>query len=323
MTEKTRGSFSSSEGSQTISYARWVGSDAIQGIMLIAHGMAEYIDRYDAFAEFFTERGWAVYGNDHLGHGMSALTEQDLGYFADKGGADLVVRDIYTLYETALKEFPGRPVVLLGHSMGSFVARVFCNEYPDALNGAIFMGSGGRNPALAPGRAIAGIAKFILGGHSRSRFIDSLAFGAYNKKYENPKTTFDWLNTDGDKVMQYMDDPLCGYLFTLSGFCDLFTLTSRATRKGWTSNIPVDLPVLIVSGSEDPVGNFGKGVREIYSDLHQRGVTSLSMILYDGMRHEILNEPDCQRVRDDILEWCDQILGIERPEMEPTDQQET
>jgi len=252
--------------------------------------------------------GYAVYGNDHLGHGGTA-TERDRGYFADANGDRHVVNDLHRLTGIAMENHPGLPVILLGHSMGSYLARAYCARYPETLAGAVLMGTGGRNPALAAGRALTALLIKLHGRRAPGALIDRIAFGSYCKRCAEHRTTFDWLNTDPGAVDRYQADPLCGFLFTLGGFADLFHLIDSATKKGWTDGIPAGLPILITSGEEDPVGAYGAGVRETFSDLHRAGVEDLTIVLYEGMRHEILNEPDRQRVYDDILEWADRVAA--------------
>ena len=305
---KEQGNFVSSARGREIVYTRWVGNGKPPAfILLIAHGMAEYVGRYDAFARFMAQNGGAVYGNDHLGHGATA-GNPDLAGHLEKGWRRDMVEDMRALGRLARREFPGLPVILLGHSMGSFVARVFCGRYPDEIDGAIIMGTGGSNPASGAGIALVNLLSIFKGGRHRSALIDRIAFGGYNRTFAGPKTKFDWLNTDEAGVQAYLDDPYCGYLMTLSGYRELFKLLNEATQKRWVRGIRADLPILIVSGADDPVGNFGVGVRQTFEDLHGAGMTHLTIILYDGMRHEILNEPDRQMVYDDILKWCREAI---------------
>lgn len=304
-----QGHFPSSAQGREIVYTRWInGKNKPAFILLIAHGMAEYIGRYNGFARFIAQHGGAVYGNDHLAHGATAGNLDNAGHL-EKDWRHYLVEDMRALGDVARKEFPGLPVILLGHSMGSFVARAFCGRYPQEIDGAIIMGTSGRNPASAAGIALVNLLTLFKGKRHRSAFIDHMAFGGYTKKYTNPKTAFDWLNNDEAAVQAYIDDPYCGYLFTLSGYRELFKLLAEATGKGWTRGVRVDLPILIVSGAEDPVGGFGDGVRQTFEDLHAAGLERLAIILYDGMRHEILNEPGRQDVYDDILEWCRETVA--------------
>lgn len=299
------GSFLSSDGITNIQYSRWVGGEsAARAVLLIAHGMAEYIGRYDGFARFMAENGYAVYGNDHLGHGRSG-DETNRGWFAQKDGRYLVVDDMRFLSRVARGEFPGLPVILLGHSMGSFIARLFCEKYSDDIDAAIFMGTSGKQPLSGVAVFLTNIIGFLRGEKYKSRFLDKLCFGTNNSRLKNPRTPFDWLNTDEGEVDKYIGDELCGFTFTVSAYRELFRMIREVNRPGWADKIRKDLPVLVISGGEDPVGNCGEGVTQVYNDLKSAGVNNSALILYEGMRHEILNEKDKQRVYQDILKWTD------------------
>lgn len=306
---KIEGNFTSSSGQSEIFYTKWTAGDAPKCILLIAHGMAEYIDRYDDFASFMAKSGYAVYGEDHLGHGRSAAVDNDLGYMAKKDGGRYIVEDMRRLMDIAKKENAGLPVILMGHSMGSFVARAFCARYSDEIDGAIFMGTSGPNPMAGAGLFLINILSLFKGERHRSKFVDNMAFGSYNDKFEDVRTKFDWLSTDRDEVQKYIDSDWCGYLFTLSGYRELMKLIKSVSKKDWPDGIRKDLPILLVSGEQDPVGDYGAGVETVFARLHEAGIEDLSMTLYEGMRHEILNEKDRKKVYDDLLEWCDRVAA--------------
>ncbi|MDR0884680.1 MAG: alpha/beta hydrolase [Oscillospiraceae bacterium] len=273
----------------------------VRAIFQIAHGMAEHGDRYDDFARYLAERGYAVYVIDHAGHGKSAAPE-DWGYFGERDGWSGVIADSKLLTDIARSEHPGLPVVFFGHSMGSFVARLYAERYGNDLAGAIFCGTSGANPAAGVGILLAGLIAKLRGGHHRSSFLDSMGFGAYNKRIENARTKFDWLSVDEENVDSYVADPACGFLFTAAGFRDVLTLLSRANSKEWFQNLPRDLPVYLISGQDDPVGNYGKGVQEVVSSLRESGQRHVDSTLYPGARHEILLEKSINaQVYADIL----------------------
>ena len=301
--------FPSSEKNTGIVYTRWF-DDGVKpkAILLIAHGMAEHVGRYDDFARFMVKRGYAVYGNDHLGHGKTAKPE-DRGWFGEKDGRRNVVEDMRTLLRTAKGDFPGLKVLLLGHSMGSFLARLFCMRYSAEIDGAIFMGTSGRNPLSGLGVFLANLIALFRGERYRCPFYAKLAMGSYNSRYEHPKTESDWLSTDEAEVQKVINDELCGFLFTISGYRELSKMLIEINRKGWAAGIRKDLPVLLISGEEDPVGAFGRGVREVYRSLKDAGFGDLTLTLYEGMRHEVLKEKDKQRAYDDLLAWCDGRIG--------------
>ncbi|MDR1895057.1 MAG: lysophospholipase [Spirochaetales bacterium] len=297
------GTFLSSEKRTSIVYTRWFDDAAPpKAILLIAHGMSEYAGRYGDFAGFMVQKGWAVYGNDHLGHGKTAAPE-DRGYLSGKGGRHYLVEDMRTLLKKAKEDFPGVKVIFLGHSMGSFIARLFCMKYSQEIDGAIFMGTCGPNPISGAGVFIANIIAFFKGERYRSPFYTRLLMGPYNN-YPNPKTPFDWLNTDEEEVQKYMADELAGFPWTMSGYRELCKMIIEINRPGWAGSIRKDLPILVISGEEDPVGSAkGQGVKAVYQTLQEAGLSRVDLILYPEMRHEILNEKDKQKVYNDILGW--------------------
>ncbi len=305
---KQEGNFVSSDKINQISYTKWVDSAAKpRAVLLIAHGMAEHIERYDDFATFMAGNGYIVYGEDHIGHGCSATDDQKLGNLPKKTGRYNMVDDMLTLDMIAKEEHPGLKVILLGHSMGSFIARIFCVRHPKEVDGAIFMGTGGKNPVAGIGVFLINIIALFKGENHRSPFVDNMAFGSYNKGFSDVQTPKDWLSTDRAIVQKYIDDPKCGYLFTLSGYRELTTMVKEINTPAWAAALPKELPMLLVSGAEDPVGANGKGVQEVYAAIHNAGAEDVGMILYDGMRHEILNEQGKQAVYDDLLEWCNRV----------------
>ena len=305
--------FVSDTGLAEIYYQSWTPDDPenVKGIFQIIHGMAEYGDRYEEFAKFLTTIGFAVYVSDHVGHGRSVKTNDDLGYFGEKNGWKSFVEDAHSVTLRAKKEFPDVPVVLFGHSMGSFVARSYISKYAEDINAAIICGTSGPNPASGMGIFLAETIAKIKGSRHKSNLINSVAFGAYNKRCASPGDNgFGWLTTDKAIVKKYNDDPLCGFLFTAKGFCDLFSVLDNVSKKEWYTSVPINLPVLIISGKEDPVGSYGKGVEKVYNDLVNTGHKKVTIRLYDRMRHEILNEFGKEEVMVNIAQWCQKILSI-------------
>lgn len=292
-------------------YARsWAPAEPsdVKAVFQIAHGMAEYGERYEAFARFLCEHGYAVFINDHVGHGKSVTSADELGYFGERDGWLGFVNDARLLTNIAKGEYPNKPVIFFGHSMGSFVARSYAEKFGADIAGAVFCGTSGSNPAAGIGKMIAAIIAKGKGSHYRSEFIDKLAFSSYNKKYSKPRTKFDWLTNDEKIVDAYIADEGCGFLFTATGYRDMFTLLQSVSRKSWYSNVPFSLPMLLICGKMDPVGEYGAGVTQVYQDLKKSGHSDVALHVYDNCRHEILNESNKEKVYDDILEWADKII---------------
>lgn len=299
--------FPSANGQREL-YARcWLPDGPPRAVVQIAHGMAEHIARYDDFAGFLTAQGFAVYGHDHAGHGQSAKDEADYGFFYAGDGWNQAVADIYALTGITRERYPDTPLFLLGHSMGSFMVRCYVLTYGDTLTGAIFVGTMGPNPIAGMGLLAAKFERWRLGPKGRSKLLDTLAFGGYNKGYAESRTAFDWLSTDPAVVDAYIEDPACGFLFTTSGMHDLLTGVRAISRPDWARGVPKALPVLLVAGEQDPVGGRGKGVRQVAEQLEAAGVQT-TLRLYPESRHEVLNEPNKQEVYQEIAAWIDGIL---------------
>ncbi len=288
-------------------YARcWLPSDGPKAIFQVAHGMAEHGERYEDFAKYLCEKGFALFINDHVGHGKSVKSDDDLGYFGEKNGWDALVEDEKTLTELIKSEYSDVPIIFLGHSMGSFIAREYIRRYgnDERIKAAVFCGSSGRNPAAAIAIKLADAIAKSKGSKHRSKFIDKMAFGPYNKRTEN-RTPFDWLSADNYEVDKYIDDKYCGFLFTTAGYRDLFTILNKVSGKDWYNEITKTLPMLLISGEDDPVGTYGKGIKQIYNDLIAAGTKDVTVKLFPGMRHEILNEVDRIQAYEYIASWAD------------------
>ncbi len=275
----------------------------VKGVVQIAHGMAEHSARYAEFAKALAERGYAVFINDHLGHGKSVASKEDLGFFGPMG-YDALVKDMKQLTEIAKKEYPELPFIIFGHSMGSFLAREYTARYGHEIDGAIFCGTAGPNPAAGIGITLAKHFEKSKGDHVRSSFLNSMAFGSYNKKTEQ-RTEFDWLTKDTAIVDKYIADEYCGYCFTANGFVGLFSVLKQVSSKLWFNTVPKELPMLLIAGADDPVGAYGKGVKQVFDQLKETGHTNTLMKLYAGDRHEILNELDKEQVISDVIDWID------------------
>lgn len=297
--------FESRDGVSRIHAVRYTPDNGeIKGVFQIVHGMAEYIERYEDLAEYMTERGFVVTGDDHLGHGKTVPEGGDFGYFCEQDPATVVVRDVHRLKKMTQELYPGIPYILLGHSMGSFIARNYISRYGSGITAAVIMGTGMQTKALiAVSKFIIGSQKLFCGSKHPSKLLNNIAFGSYNKRIKNLRTEFDWLSVNSENVDKYIADPLCGRLFTVNGFKTLAELNGRLLDKKNVDMVPDDLPILLVAGAEDPVGSYGKGVEQTRDSLKNSGVKDITMKLYPGLRHEILNEDEREQVKEDIYNW--------------------
>ena len=296
--------FNSSTGKNKI-HARMCVPDAEpRAIVQIIHGIAEYIDRYDEFMSFLADNGIIAVGTDHLGHGKSIESEEQTGFFAYDNGWDYVVRDEEVLRLAMHENYPELPIIVFSHSMGSFMARTLLIRYPDAFNASIISGTGNQGAALVNGGLFMGnLVTGLKGAHHYSKFLNNLAFGSYNKIYDNPKTEYDWLSRDEANVQKYIDDPLCGFIPSCSLFRDMMTGVKFITNKKNLTAMNKDMPVYFMSGDMDPVGECGKGVQKAYNNFLEAGMKDVSIKLYPGGRHEMLNEINKDEVYTDILAW--------------------
>lgn len=289
----------STTGQQLEAYV-WLPDTKPIGVVQLTHGMAEHILRYDHTAQALTRAGYVVVGHTHLGHGTQAKT---LGYFADRNGWQALIDDVHALRVQTQQKYPELPYYLLGHSMGSFVVRCYLMQYGQGLTGAVISGTGAYGaPMVLPGLLLANIA-CLFGAKKPNALINKIGFAGNNRPFEPARTPFDWLSRDAKVVDAYVADPLCGFVFTAAGFRDLFRgLRMMGSRSG-VKRIPKDLPILFFSGDEDPVGAQGRGVRKVADSFRSAGLRSVEVHLYEGGRHEMLNEVNHETVETDLLQW--------------------
>ena len=275
-----------------------------KAIVQIAHGIAEHIDRYAEFMEFLAGNGYIVVANDHLGHGKSINGPEDLGFFAARDGWNYVLRDMEKLHDRTVKEHPGLPYVMFGHSMGSFLTRTYLIQYPGKYDAAILSGTGHQAKAMVlSGYALASAAVKLYGPRKVGEKLNAIAFGAYNNGFENPRTAFDWLSRDEAQVDKYIADPLCGFVATVSLFRDMMGGIKFITDQKNINTMSRTQPVYFMSGDCDPVGDNGKGVERAYKAFCNAGLHDVMIRLYPGGRHEMLNEVNKYDVYKDILAW--------------------
>lgn len=275
-----------------------------KAVVQIVHGIAEHMDRYDDFMLFLANNGFVAVGEDHLGHGKSIEREEDKGFFAESNGWTYAVQDVEILHLAMKKNYPDLPIIVFGHSMGSFLARTHLIKFPGGFDAAIISGTGNQGkPLVLGGLAVGNVISKFKGPHYYSNFINNMAFGSYNKIYDNAKTTHDWLTRDDAIVQKYLDDPLCGFIPSCSLFRDMMTGINMITNVKNIGEMNKDTPVYFMSGAMDPVGECGKGVKLAYDNFLKVGMKDVSIKLYEGGRHEMLNEINKKEVYADILEW--------------------
>ena len=311
MTNITGFTFLSTDGKTQLHGMRWEPEGrSVRAVLQICHGVAEHIARYDAFARYLNELGIAVVGHDHLGHGRSLPEGGTPVYFGEGNTWHTVVDDIYVLHQRIRLWYPDVPLCIMGHSMGSFLTRTYLIRYPGTVKAAIIMGTGWQPKAVvAGGLAVARATAAVVGESGTSDLVTQLAFGAYNKQFAPNRTSCDWLSADTDNVDAYMADPLCGADATVGLFRQMLHGIAFNQNPKNLARMDSSLPVLLISGDRDPVGDMGKGVRRTADAFRKAGLSDVTLKLYPGLRHEILNEgPMRQTVYEDIWHWLEPHL---------------
>ncbi len=286
----------------SISTTMFIPDVDIKGIFQISHGMAEHKERYYDFLEYLTKQGYVTIISDHRGHGKSVKEKEDLGYFYDDN-AQCIVEDLHqiTLYVKEL--YPNKEMILFGHSMGSMAVRKYIKKYDRDIDKLIVCGSPSKNTFVNLAIFIIKTMKIFRGERYKSNFIQNLAIGNYNKSIKNPKSNNSWICANNETVEKYDDDELCGFIFTLNGFENLFKLMRDIyTKEGWELNNK-ELPILFIAGSDDPVIINEDKWKESQEFLRKIGYTNVKGKLYKGLRHEILNEKNKQEIYEDIIQF--------------------
>ena len=302
--------FTSTEGSTPIRGIIWWPEGEPRGVVQIVHGMAEHILRYDAFARYLNERGFAVCGHDHIGHGESVHNKSEWGHIPLRRGRDILVGDVGRMRDQMADRIDKRlPYFIFGHSMGSFVVRAYISECGDLLTGAIICGTGHIAPAVsAAGNNLAHLIARVRGEEYVSKMLGNLSIGSYAKAIKDRHTDLDWLSHARRNIDAYIADEGCGFAFTAGGNATLTALTKEVCAKKSFGRIPNDLPLLFIAGDGDPVGNMGKGVKIAAQMARDAGSKDVTCTIYEHMRHEILNEKDGQRVMDDVATWMEERI---------------
>ncbi len=289
---------------------RWLPNAAPKAAVQIAHGLAEHAGRYARLADALTGAGYAVYAADHRGHGRTAPTREDLGFFAERDGWGKCLDDLWRLNNRIAADQPGLPIVLIGYSMGSFMAQQFISEHGEALAGVVLSGSGGKPPARAAVvRMLARIERLRLGRRGKSALIRRLTFGAFNEHFEPARTPFDWLSRDQAEVDKYMADPLCGFPSSVQLVIDVLDAVADVTGAARQARIPKRLPIHVIAGSRDPVSAENRTLLQLLAAYRAAGLERVTHRFYPEARHELVNEINRDEVTHDLLECLDQLIG--------------
>lgn len=298
-----------------IAVNRWIPDEEteIKGVVQLHHGLCEHSLRYDRIGSILAENGYVLNAYDMRGHGRTAqnATEKGTGMFgklADKDGFFRVIDDLHEMIESVKKDYPGKKVILLGHSFGSFVSQGLLENYGTDVDLCILSGTAGPMAITGPGKIIAGLVRKIKGGDVPSPFLKKLSFGSYNKRIKNPKSPNSWTSSDELAVMLYDSDAWCQFPLTTSFYHDMTSGLCYIHKKENMKKVPQELPILFMYGSEDPVGNYGKTIKNLIKIYIDNGVQDIEEICYEGDRHEPLNEVNHEEVEHDILEWIGKKL---------------
>ncbi len=312
MATKSERTYPSADGITTIHALCWMPhTQKPAAILQISHGMVEFVDRYDAFASYMAEQGFLVVGHDHLGHGASVTSPEQWGYFTEGDGSDILVKDLHSLRVMIQAEYPDTPYFMLGHSMGSFILRRYLMEYGSGLRGAIISGTGYKPEALADVfLMVCRVLAATRGWNCRSRLAKELFFsGSFHKfDMDGSRPENSWLTTDTDIVRRYYAEPRCTFPFTVGGYYTITRLVKADQKPSSVAKTPKELPLLLVSGAQDPVGEFGAGVKKVYDLYRNTGHKQVDLILYPQARHEVLNEVERASFWKDILDWCQKLV---------------
>ncbi len=288
----------------------WLPDTSPKGVVQITHGLAEHAARYARVAEALGRAGYAVYADDHRGHGRTAIKPSELGFFAERDGWTKCINDLWLLNRRIATDNPGLPIVLLGHSLGSFMTQYFISEHGEALAGAVLSASSGKPPSIASvALLLARIERLRLGRHGQSPLMQALFFGAFNKPFEPARTPFDWLSRDNAEVDKYIADPLCGFESTVQLYIDVLQGLRETARPSRQARIPKTLPIYIFNGSRDPVSD---NVDQLLDAYRTAGLTHVVHKVYLDGRHESFNETNRDVVTRDLVEWLDSVIDRRR-----------
>ncbi|MCM1578520.1 MAG: lysophospholipase [Ruminococcus sp.] len=306
---KTTGFFPSSNRTDKVAYYIYKPAGEVKGLVQLSHGMCEYIARYEELIDFLCGNGYAVAAHDHIGHGNSVSRNDDLGYFAVEKGWIYLINDLHRMTVIARRTFGDTPIYIIGHSMGSLILRCYLAKYSSEIDGAVIVGTVGPNPALPAAKLLIDTEITLHGVKSRSKKMNQLMFGYSCAKIKDHKSDYDWLTRDEAVVEKYENDEKCNFVFTASAFRDLFMLLDYCSDRSWYNKVRRDIPLFLMAGGEDPIGNCGKGVMQVFRGLNAHGFTDVEIKLYESCRHEIFNEINKKEAYEDVLHWLDTRLS--------------
>ncbi|MDO4621324.1 MAG: alpha/beta fold hydrolase [Eubacteriales bacterium] len=307
--EKREFNYPSLDRETRIHAIEWIPDGEVKAVVQLVHGMVEFIDRYDRLARFLNENGIYVTGNDHLGHGASVVSDDRHGYFAKKNGNACVIGDLHQLRKLTEKKYPGVPYFILGHSMGSFLTRQYIELHGEGLKGAVICGTQYMSIGmLRTAKALAASIGKVRGDMYRSKLLNDMAIGSFNKNFEPSRTPNDWLTKDEEIVDAYCENPWNNFQFTTNAYYNMFTGMEASLKKENMERIPKDLPLYVIAGGDDPVGDCGKGPRKLAEIYQALGIRDVVCRIYEGDRHEIFNELDHEVVDRELLDWIQERL---------------
>ncbi|HZS26168.1 MAG TPA: alpha/beta hydrolase [Candidatus Angelobacter sp.] len=297
----------STDGVELFVY-RWLPAAPSIAAVQIAHGLAEHAGRYARLAESLTAARYVVYANDHRGHGRTAKSPDDLGFFAEQDGWQKCMDDLWRLNQYIATAHPDLPLIFIGHSMGSILAEQFIGEHGDSLAGIVLSGANGKPTSLAAiGRGITRAERLRLGARGRSKLIQSLTFDAFNKKFAPARTAFDWLSRDPAEVDKYTADPLCGFPATVQLWIDLLDGWDAVSTPEHRERVPKTLPIYVIAGGRDPVSGNTRQLKLWLEDYRAAEFSRLEHRFYPEARHELFNETNRDEVTADLLGWLKQL----------------
>lgn len=304
--------FSSADGATQLFGRTWApDSGAPKAVIQLVHGISEHSGRYDHMARMFADHGFVVAAEDHLGHGYTAATPDDLGYTADEDGWEKMTDNVYQLHQRMKEQYSTLPYVIIGHSMGSFLTRSYLIRYPSTVDACVLMGTGQQpEPVLAGGLAACRAERIRLGKRGRSQLLQNLCFGSYNRVFQPNRTSSDWVCSVDEVVDRYLADPFCQAIPTVTLMRDMLGGIRFNQKKENLAKMDKSTPVLFLSGAQDPVGNMGKGVRQAYLSFLHTGCKDVSIKLYPKGRHEMHNEANRDEVYAKLLSWINAKLKL-------------